>query len=317
VLATIIAGLLVLPLYFPYRRVAIEQNMVRTIDVVRDYSATLPGYLAAAGRVHFHTWSAPWFADPIDAFFPSVAALLLAALALWRLGRRHPHRSRVLMLCAIALAGFILSLGTQTPVYGWVFAAFPPMQALRAAARFGTLFLLAVALLAALGLAALRQAHAGRRWIVPVAIALVVVVNVEALRAPFQYRRFDGIPNVYKILADEPGPVVLAETPFYPPHAVFENAEYVLNSTAHWRPLMNGYSGYTPESYRRIAWTFWYFPDEQAINAMREAGVTHVTVHSRRFGNHAAQTLETLSRRPDFELLAVAAGRSIRLYRLR
>ena len=43
--------------------------------------------------------------------------------------------------------------------------------------------------------------------------------------------------------------MVLAEVPFYPRQAIFENAEYVLNSTAHWRPLMNGYSGYTPATY--------------------------------------------------------------------
>ena len=42
-----------------------------------------------------------------------------------------------------------------TPVYGWLFAVFPPMQGLRAAARFGNLFLLAVAVLGGLGLATL------------------------------------------------------------------------------------------------------------------------------------------------------------------
>ena len=75
--------------------------------------------------------------------------------------------------------------------------------------------------------------------------------------------------------------VVLAEVPFYPRQAAFENAEYVLNSTAHWRPLMNGYSGYTPASYAEYANTFWYFPRAHAIEAMRRAGVTHVMVHPR------------------------------------
>ena len=91
----------------------------------------------------------------------------------------------------------------------------------------------------------------------------IVVVNLEALRAPFEYRRFEGIPACLCPAGGRAREMSsLAETPFYPPHAVFENAEYVLNSTAHWRPLMNGYSGYTPTSYRDVAWTFWYFPDE-------------------------------------------------------
>ena len=46
------------------------------------------------------------------------------------------------MLVAIAAAGVVLSLGTRTPVYGWVYNIFPPLQGLRAASRFGNLFLL-------------------------------------------------------------------------------------------------------------------------------------------------------------------------------
>lgn len=219
------------------------------------------------------------------------------------------------MMCCIGAAGFVLSLGLQTPVYGWLHAVFPPMHGLRAAARFGNLFLLAVAILAGLGLAQVRQRLSRRQWAAAVPIAALVLVNVEALSAPFVYRPFNGIPRVYDLLAREPGRVVLVETPFYPAHAVFENAEYVLNSTAHWRPLMNGYSGYTPESYRRIAWTFWYFPRDYAIQAMRDAGVTHFTVHPRRFGNEAAETLAILARRQDIELVAIGARDGIRLYR--
>jgi hypothetical protein len=141
------------------------------------------------------------------------------------------------MLIAIAIAGFVLSLGTHTPVYGWLYAVFPPMQGLRVAARFGNLFLLGLSVLAGLGLFLLRR-RANPRWAGPLCIALLVIANLEALRAPFEYRRFTGIPHVYDLLADLPGPVVLAEVPFYPRQAVFENAEYVLNSTAHWRPLI-------------------------------------------------------------------------------
>jgi hypothetical protein len=58
---------------------------------------------------------------------------------------------------------------------------------------------------------------------------------------------------------------VLVEVPFYPPEAVFMNAEYVFNSTAHWRPLMNGYSGYTPASYREYSWIFWNLAMSRAL----------------------------------------------------
>jgi hypothetical protein len=153
------------------------------------------------------------------------------------------------MLVAIAAAGVVLSLGTRTPVHGWVYNIFPPLQGLRAASRFGNLFLLTMAVLAAYGLAGLRRRLPERRATL-VVVGLVILANVESLRAPFLYTRFEGIPAIYSLLAHEPGRVVLVEVPFYPPQGVFENGEYVLNSTAHWRPLMNGYSGYTPGAYR-------------------------------------------------------------------
>jgi hypothetical protein len=172
-----------------------------------------------------------------------------------------------------------------------------------------------MAVLAGLGLAALRASHPRSRTATIAAALLVIAVNVEALRAPFEYRRFGGIPNLYSLLRDEPR-VVLAEVPFYPPQAVFENAEYVLNSTAHWRPLMNGYSGYTPATYVEYAAAFRDFPSDSAIDGMRRAGVTHVMVHPTRFAHDAAAVLRELERRPEFELMGVGA-RGLRLYRLR
>lgn len=311
-LTAVAAGLVIAPVYLPYRRAAREQHMLRSLDVIKDYSATPIGYLATAGRVHFSTWSGQFFKDPVDSFFPGFVVLALACVAVVIAWRRRsspddPLRARVVMLVAIGVVGVVLSLGTATPVYKWAFTIFPPMQGLRAAARFANLFLLAVAVLGGIGLAAIRV-----RWL---AVLLVVLVNVESLRAPFAYTRFDGIPGIYRLLAMEPGPVVVAEQPFFPRWAVFQNSHYVLASTAHWRPLMNGYSGYTPDSYQHYADAFWYFPQEWAIQAMKDAGVTHVVVHPSGFLTNRKPVIEVLDQRSDFELLGIGPD-GIRLYRL-
>lgn len=315
--ATIAASLAILPLWIPYHRAATEQGMVRSLESVTEYSATPRGYLAAAGTIHISTWSGRFFKDPIDSFFPGVVLIVLACAAVV-LGFGHRGetltRRRVLMLIAIGVAGFILSLGTATPVYGWVYAIFPPMQGLRAAARFGNLFLLALSVLAGLGLAAVRRHSPRPRAASALAVAAVVLANAEALRAPLEFRQFTGIPHLYSLLVDEPH-VVLAEVPFYPRQAVFENAEYVLNSTSHWRPLMNGYSGYTPASYAEYAKLFWFFPRDHAIDAMKRAGVTHIMVHPGRFGGEANDVLATLEKRSDLELIGVGT-QGLRLYRL-
>src|SRR5207248_10237106 len=188
-----------------------------------------------------------------------------------------------------------------------------------AAARFGNLFLLAMAVLGGLGLSiglpsrGARDSNGNWRWM---AILLVAIVNIEALRAPFTYQPFNGIPGLYKLLAQEPGPVVVAEQPFFPRWAVFQNAPYVLASTAHWRPLMNGYSGYTPEAYQQYAGALWFFPEEWAIKAMKDAGVTHVVVHPGGFNTNRQPVIPLIEKRSDVELLAIGRD-NIRLYRLK
>ena len=318
-LAAALAAVATLPVYIPYHRVARDQGMVRSIESVAAYSATPRGYLAAAGRVHFYTWSGSFFRDPVDAFFPGCTVIGLTLYALLRIARRQDagalDRRRAIMLVAVGVTGVVLSLGLRTPVYGWLFHVFPPMQGLRAAARFGNLFLLAMAALAGLGFAMLRRRLAPRRAAI-VGALLIVLANVEALRAPFEYTRFGGIPPIYSLLAKEPGRVVLAETPFYPAQAVFENAGYVLASTAHWRPLMNGYSGYVPNSYRTYAASFWYFPEDFAIQEMRKAGVTHVMVHPQRFYTDAATVMEKTAASPYLERMAIGRNGDV-LYRLR
>ena len=318
--AAAISAAAIVPLYLPYRRVAIEQGLVRSLDHVTEFSATMEGYLASAGRLHYSLWSEPLFRGGVEAFFPGVTVLVLSLLAVALVWRVRPPNDlvtrRLVMLMSIGAVGVVLSLGTHTPVYGWLYAVFPPLSSIRAAARFGNLFLLAVALLAAIGAARLRASGVLGRYGTPVTVALVLLINIEALRAPFEFGRFDGIPNLYSMLAREPGRVVLVEQPFYPPHAVFENAEYVFNSTAHWRPLMNGYSGFVPKSYSAFAEAFGAFPQADAIHAMRRAGVTHVMYHPSRFNRDPSAMARDIDASPYLERLAVGRD-GLALYRLR
>lgn len=306
--AGVLAAIALVPIYLPYRRAARDQHMVRTLEIVKEYSATPVGYLATAGRIHLSTWSGRFFKDPVDSFFPGMAIIALAAFALafaWR--EPATTRRRIVLLAVVAAAGAVLSLGTTTPLYGWLFHVFPPMQGLRVAARFGNLFLLGMAGLAGYGVARVRRPA--------LAIALLIAVNVEAMRAPFTYQPFTGVPRVYALLRDEPGPVIVAEQPFFPRWAIFQNGPYVLNSTAYWKPLMNGYSGYTPATYQKYADAFWYFPQDWAIQAMKDAGVTHVVVHLAAFSQDHQAVLPVLGARGDFELLGI--GDDVRVYRLK
>ncbi len=322
------AGVAVLPIYLAYRAAAREHGLRRTLENVSDFAATPSGYLATIGTVHAR-WSAALTTDPgVNAFFAGFAVIALAVVAVVFAagGNRDTHRfhamqtetARIPVFAMVVLGaiGAVLSFGTATPIYGWLYTVFPPMQGLRVASRFGNLYLLSMAVLAGAGLAILRQRVQTRSMRLAVAIGAVALVNIEAAVAPIAYQKFNGIPRIYSAVAAAPDPVVLVEVPAYPPEAIHENAAYVLASTAHWKKLVNGYSGYTPSVYREIQPMLWYFPQPRALEAMQDAGVTHVIVHRDRLGAEADAVVRDADASPQLELLAIGDA-GVRLYKLR
>ena len=81
-LAALVAGLVTLPLYVPYRRVAQEQGMVRSLEGVTQFSASPNDYLSSDSRVHRLLWNAAPPAGSPDAFFPGMTVGALGLLAL-------------------------------------------------------------------------------------------------------------------------------------------------------------------------------------------------------------------------------------------
>ncbi len=302
-------GALVAPFLWPYYLAQQEQGLTRSLDEVARYSSTWRDYVATAGRIHFAAWSHR-FLDGATALFPGVVAILLAAVSCagWRCVK--DPRSR--MCLAFGLTGLVLSFGPAVPGYAWLYSTVPLLQGVRGAARFGFLLLVAIAVLAGFGLARLREQWQARRWWPALAVGLVVVANLEALRAPISYRPFEGIPGVYRLIADDPRAIV-AEFPFYSPLAIFRNAPYVLNSTAHWRPIVNGYSGFMPESYARHAEVLQGFPDGPSRDMLRSLGVTHVVVHAGAFGDRAAEVRAVVDAAPWLRLVATEGD--VRIYR--
>ena len=112
------------------------------------------------------------------------------------------------------------------------------------------------------------------------------------MAAPIDYSLFTGISPIYERVRDEPG-AVIAELPFPDPSAAFANARYMLDSTRNWKPLLNGYSGFLPPSYRTHYDALAGFPDARSVRALQVAGVTHAFVHVDQLGP-AAGALDRL-----------------------
>ena len=119
---------------------------------------------------------------------------------------------------------------------------------------------------------------------------------VELNDLPFDWRPADPIPAGYRVLAQLPrGPVV--EFPFFDRRTDFHvHTRYMLNSTVHWQPLVNGYSDHIPGDFRAVAPTLASFPSRESFEAMRERRVRYITLNRGRQGYGAATAPEIMRR---------------------
>src|SRR4029079_19438146 len=53
---------------------------------------------------------------------------------------------------------------------------------------------------------------------------------------------------------------------------------YMYYSTFHWKPLVNGYSGFFPPSYMDFLWAMRSFPDAPSIDFLRRRGATYIVL---------------------------------------
>ena len=311
------AGVVMVPFLYPYWQARQEQGLVRSLGEVTHFSSTWLDYLSSTGRLHSATVLRRFYLaqPPHDVLFPGVTVLALTLVALvsglaWR-------DSRARMLLAVGITGIVLSFGPAFPPYRWLYDHVALLQGIRAPSRFGILTLFACAGLAGFGLARLDA------WIrsrgAPLAAAVVSLVafglvNVEAGRAPFDYRPEPEPSPVYRVLAKLPDPVIVAEFPMYRGGSLPRNAEYMLASTVHWKPIVNGYSGFRPASYRKLAELMRPFPQAPTTDILRGIGVTHVIVHRARFGAGGDALLEAMRASGEFDV--VAADDETRLYAL-
>lgn len=166
--------------------------------------------------------------------FAGFVPMALAALGVWRY-----RRAGWLWLLTL-FSFFVLALGPYlhvlgsivTPIplpYAWLYALVPLVRITRSVSRFDVMVMLALAILAALGLHALRAR--------PKLIALCALfVGVEFLPIPYPLTPI-AIPSFYQALKDEPGSFAILELPIN-----WDRPDPLLYQTAHARPLITAYT---------------------------------------------------------------------------
>jgi len=304
-IATALAAAVLVPFLLPYYYANRELGLTRSLSDAAMYGATWMDYLSTPSRVMFPLWSHRFFTG--TALFPGLVGLVLAAVAFLHGEVRKDPRAR--MCLAIGIAGVLLSFGPRMPGYAALYTVFPVLRAIRATARFGYLATVSVAALAGFGVASLRRTTPARWW-PALTIVLLSAASIETFVAPLGLTRFDGVPPIYSHVPRD-GRSRVVEIPFFGSTSSQFHASYMLNSTANWAPLLNGYSGFQPPSFYRHAQVLQRFPDPAAMTLLHDLGITNVFVHTTQMPKDA---LDAIAR--EHQLKLVETFGSIAMYRV-
>ena len=270
--AGLIATVIVLPYLLAYvsNRDALGERDIKDVGL---YSATLSNYLATPPGNLLHGWWSAGLGLAERRLFPGFIAIGLAAIGLAGVERRRAT------LVGLGIAGLIISLGINTPIYEWLRALVVTYRGLRAPARASLFVLFAIAGLAAFGWSRIEPRL--KQW--KSAITAVVVVALLAEYATLLDTWLilpPKPPRVYSWLADQPRSVVI-EFPLATADRLDFMYEglYMLGSTVHWQPILNGYSGFFPKSFLELTESERTFPDDRSIGYLKERGVDLIVIH--------------------------------------
>jgi hypothetical protein len=329
--AAVVAVVIALPLFLPYMRLQRETGFARAHDARqfsadwRTYFASsayahawmlriigrwnevlFPGFVALVGGVA--GFLAGWRGRSTDA---------VVASAQWRAssGQRSDRRAPIpaapqrlrevsILYGGLAVLAYWASLGPDAGLYRVLNLTLPAFSFMRAPSRFGLIVSFALSVLAGVAISALlarlaRPApnepaadartfwHLSRPAFVSLLIALVAVLE---LKAPLSFSQVPPVNPAYRMLAGLPrGPVI--ELPFYSWRFAAARTEYVLNSTVHWMPLVNGYSSYTPREFMENTPALGGFPSLEAFRILERDRVRYAVFHVDRFSPDAREDL--------------------------
>lgn len=281
--AAVVAILTVLPFFIPYLRLQENTGFERSLSESLRYSADWRAYFASSAWAH--RWMLPLLGSWREVLFPGFVALFVGGAGL-AIGLRGLVRGSGTFPMATAPTVFYLlafaitlwsSFGPPAGLYSVLYYTIPVFSLLRAPARFGIAVTLALSVFAAAGVAlAVRRLPATRAQILTLGLAALAIAELTTT-IPFLPRR--EVPRAYKVLASaEPGAVL--ELPFYyQGHDRYRQTLYMLGSTAHWQPLVGGYSDFIPADFFEGAPLLQSFPNDEAFAWLRERNTRYVVIH--------------------------------------
>ncbi|HEX7155492.1 MAG TPA: hypothetical protein VF618_28765 [Thermoanaerobaculia bacterium] len=223
---------------------------------------------------------------------PMVVAIVAAAIRFRETLRNLARRSRfTLEEQAAALwivVGVLGSLGLNAFFYTFFYMRFGPFAAMRVPARWAIVAYAGLAVWGALGMRELLQ-RTQRRTLV--AMLLTLVIAVDVLPRPIRWEQAIVEPApVYRWLnKTRVGPVLEL-----PVRAEAIEYQYLLGSTAHHVPIVNGSSGFEPPTHSLVRTAEHERRYDEVLRLVEESGTRLIVVHADWLGEGRGPVVEWL-----------------------
>jgi hypothetical protein len=261
------------PLRLPYAVIQRDSGFFRSLDAARQFSADWRAYLASSAFAH--SWMLGLIGHWKEVLFPGYVVLTFGAagaVAGW--SARGRTRETAILYGGLAVLACWASLGPDAGLYRVLYHTISVFSLLRAPARFGIVVVMGLCVLSAIAIRALLS-----RTSRPTVIATFLgAATIAELVVPLHFPWVRPVEPAYRFLAGLPrGPVL--ELPLYSQRFAFLRTAYMLNSTAHWMPLVEGYTDYIPQDFIDRTEVLGNFPTHESFAILDSEGVRYAVFH--------------------------------------
>lgn len=279
------------------------------------YSADVASYLVPPeNTVVGRWWKANVDGRPRSIFGEQTlfAGWLAVALGLVGLGAlvRDPRVPRLAwVFVVLAIVGFLLSLG-PTPAllggpalapFGWL-TALPGLSGMRAPGRFALVCMLGWSGLTALGWAAVAGRLGPGRPVAALAVVPLMLLEWFVVDFPAGKPEVHPVPAIYRTVQVRDARALVSLPEYRDQPDWFKGGDYLYYSTAHWRPIVNGFGRSEPPAQPEIIGTVRAFASNPA--AVRALGVQYVVVHGDRLAREDRGIIDAAKANPLCRLVA-------------
>jgi hypothetical protein len=275
------ASLLLVPFFLPYQRVQALYGLERGSGEAAFFSASPIHWLTPDFNLKLWRGMGQNPARGEFCLFPGFLLLALALIGtLLFLARRSDAGIAGLLFAGI---GFVGSFGMSTPFHRLLFHLLPPFHAIRVPVRWAMVADLGLAVLAGVAASALVQTWSERRsrtFGFGIAACLCAALLFEDRVAPLYLHRGEPDPDpLTRFLEETPMAGGLYELP---DEFGETNCLHLLRAADHWKPLVNGYSGFRMPVAVELHDLLVEEKTMALLDALEAVPVSYVTVRPRR-----------------------------------